>query len=196
MNKEEKVLEIISGQMESLVTKRILFISEKIKDNLEHILETLEAKIDELLKKAKELQQINALGKIQYIVAEYLLSSMVTKSYEFQLSVYDETLYIGEPCSVYWTIPIVFEDVDGDIEELRNAASKEVLRIHDYEFEGVRKSYLILLHYHLMGLFFAEHLKSVIERADKYGLDFEENTEILYGGYMDQMALLDKLKTE
>ncbi|MFI3212234.1 MAG: hypothetical protein R3Y24_02735 [Eubacteriales bacterium] len=135
------------------------------------------------------------MGNVKYICFEYLLSSIITKTYDFQFSVYDEGFHINRSgVHSYFSINEIFLNIEEDMLFLVQKAKKEIIGIDDCDLEEIRKAYIILLHYRLTTMFIAENIDKIISLKDFSELEISKPIEIYVGGYMDKMVLIGTLE--
>lgn len=133
--------------------------------------------------------------EICYLCVEFLLSSIVTRSYDFQISLYDERLHLDPKlCAVYWRPPILFDEAEEDMEVILRELKLKVIALRPDEAEESRKAYILMFHYLLLEMFMEEYLKDTVLKSGLCELGKGRSVELLYGGYMDNMKLIGRLE--
>lgn len=133
--------------------------------------------------------------EICYLCIEFLLSSIVTRSYDFQISLYDERLHLDpKPCVVYWRPPILFDEVEEDMETILRELKSKVIALRADEVEESRKAYILMCHYLLAEMFVEKYFKDTVLKSNLRELGKGKSLELLYGGYMDKMKLIGRLE--
>ena len=133
--------------------------------------------------------------EICYLCIEFLLSSIVTRSYDFQISLYDERLHLDpKPCVVYWRPPLLFDKAEEDMEDMLRELKSKVIALRADEAEESRKAYLLTVHYLLVEMFVEVYFKDTVLKSGLCELAKGKSVELLYGGYMDKMKLIGRLE--
>jgi hypothetical protein len=142
-------------------------------------------------------QTASSKRAIKYVAASYLLSSSITKTFEFQLSLLDDQYFCdsAESC-VYWTPQWIFETVMSDWDILLRTVKAKVIRLHPYELDFIWRSYICEFYNRLTFLFFAEHLKNAAIEGGLRNLSLSDEVLFTYGGYMDHFIQIDAWKRE
>mgnify|MGYP003378310353 CR=1 FL=1 len=126
--------------------------------------------------------------EICYLCIEFLLSSIVTRSY-------DERLHLDpKPCAVYWRPPMLFDKAEEDMEDMLRELKSKVIALRADEAEESRKAYLLMVHYLLVEMFVEAYFKDTVLKSGLCELAKEKSVELLYGGYMDKMKLIGRLE--
>ena len=194
MDRKERILKEVSKSLEPLVTKRVEAISNRLHSDKAAMLALIGDNINLLIEKAIQKQQEKSLEAVKYICFEFLLSSIITKSYDFQISIYDKDYHIKRnSVEVCFTICEIFEDIDSDLLCLKQRAEKEMFRIMDYELEDIRKAYVTLVHYKLLAIFMTENIKEILNRSHLERIDVLYPLEIYHGWYMDKIIQIDSI---
>ena len=128
-------------------------------------------------------------GTLKYVIISPLSSGVITKSYELQIALFDQDLYINEnPLCFYWTPEFIYRDVDEDMAAYRKTAAKEIIRLREDEINEVRRRY-VLCHAYICMLYMDKIVREVFETSiwKKVATD---DVQVLYGTYMEQMVEL------
>lgn len=142
-------------------------------------------------------QKESAKKAIKYVAASYLLSSSITKTFEFQLSLLDDQCFFDpvESCT-YWTPKWIFETVMSDWDILLRSVKSSVIRLHPYELDFIWRSYICEFYNGLTFLFLAEHLKKAAIEGGLRSLALVNEVFFTCGGYMDRFVQIDTWKRE
>ena len=82
--------------------------------------------------------------KINYVILSPLESSIITKSYELMVAVYDENMYLDQsPVRRYWKPDFLFQYIEEDFGALMSYLHKKVIRLKDFETAEVRRMYVL-----------------------------------------------------
>lgn len=123
---------------------------------------------------------------LKYVVISPLGSGVITKSYEMQIALFGEELYLDEnPLCFYWTPDFIYKDVEADMERWRKEASGEIIRLMKSELCEVRRRY-VLCHAYAAMHFMNRVMKQVV-RLPEWEHAGGAGARILYGTYMEPM---------
>lgn len=190
MDRQEEIFEI--AQQVLLAQSQINY--EKICEtyNKDKILADFYQTIHHLIVLTQVKQKESAKRAIKYVAASYLLSSSITKTFEFQLSLLDDQYFCDpvESC-LYWSPKWIFETVTSDWDVLIKAIKARVVRLHPYELDFIWRSYICEFYDGLTFLFFAEHLKNAAIEGDLRSLCLSDEVLFTCGGYMDHFIQID-----
>lgn len=197
MNREEKIIEIAKRVFNERYPASYEQICENYKKHNEQILADFYQCVRKLIHLTQKRQTACKKGPIRYFAAAYLLSSTLTETFDFQLSLLDEQYYLDpiESC-IYWHPSFLFVNLAADKEELVRAVDREMIRVHSYELDMVWRSYVCEFYYVLAGLFFAENVKSAALAGGMNELTLTEEVQFVYGGVMDRALQFELLKKE
>lgn len=161
------------------------------------ILSEFEQVILNLITTTQKQQLLQGKRAIKYFAASFLLSSTITETWDFQLSLLDDQQFLDpmESC-VYWSpswiVPILANDKDILLTEMK----KRIIRLHSYEVDPIWRAYVCGFYYALVGDFFAKHLKNTSVKANFDILATENTVEFIFGGFMDRTAQIDTLSKD
>lgn len=137
----------------------------------------------------------NPAGTLKYVIISPLSSGVITKSYELQIALFDQDLYLNEnPLCFYWTPGFIYRDVDKDIEAYRKIASQEMIRLRKDEVNEVRRRYVLCHAY--ISMFYMDKIISKIFEMPVWKKVASEDVKVLYGTYMEQMVELGTAQKE
>lgn len=128
--------------------------------------------------------------KVQYVVISLLESSLLTKSYEMQITFFDKMTYLDEdPVCRYWCPDFLFQSVDEDMALFRKRASQEVIRLKEYETDDILRKYILNYYYQAFVL-----IRNITAQTiERLYLDFgcmSDSMQVLFGRYMDKPLLI------
>lgn len=197
MERAEQISEVAEQVHMELTQRNYEKICEYYNANKDAIVSDFYDAINRLITLTKEHQNSFCKKAVQYVAVSYLLSSTITKSYEFQLSLMSEQYFLDpiESC-IYWSPHWLFTDVDKDWNMLFSRVRKEIIRLHPYELDRIWRSYICSFYYGLTALFVAEHIKAAAISGGLEDLRLAKEVSFIYGGIMNQFVQLDGLRTE
>lgn len=133
------------------------------------------------------LQQcIRTKKEVGYITISVLKSSLITKTYDLQITFYSKNLYAdSSPIYEYWAPKFMYENLDSDIEEMKEALRHKVIQLRPYEIYELRCRYATnfyyLIGYMLTGLVSQIANLHLIQEVHK-----EKQIRVLFGEYMEK----------
>lgn len=179
----------------------IPFLEEKLRENEGQILKySLDEKkrkelisgFDVLFQKGIEAQKNKEKEKVAYIVIHFFRSSIMTKSFECEITLYDDQFYydtkeISQIWSPDWIIPFY----EKDIEDLERYLKKNILRLHNGELTEVEMYYGGDYFQYLIEMF--QNVVLEVTGLNSYKeLQKEDNCKILLGEiYQNYLILFD-----
>lgn len=132
--------------------------------------------------------------KVEYVIISMLDSSLLTKSFEMQIAFYDEHTYLDEtPICQYWSPGFLFDSVENDMSYLRGKASSKIIKLRDYETDGIMKKYVMNYYYHAF-LIIREMTPEILERLSTNYDCMSGNIQVLFGKYMDNPMIIYQKK--
>ncbi|MCL1924352.1 MAG: hypothetical protein FWF50_02075 [Defluviitaleaceae bacterium] len=154
-----------------------------IDDNKEEIVKSLAEKLNELVFICKKQQMDNEKNEISYLHIAFLKSSILTKTYEFRLALYDKNFWLDKTeTEAYFKFDFLFDYIEKDIEN----ASEYVEKGPNLKFrlEEVKNEYT----YYYMQFLKIVLSKTLIEALKESYMDklsLNEDFKVLFGGYME-----------
>lgn len=137
----------------------------------------------------------NPTGALKYVIISPLSSGVITRSYELQIALFNQDLYINEnPLCFYWTPEFIYKDVEKDMAVYRKTAAKEIIRLREDEVNEVRRRY-VLCHAYICMFYMDKIIREIFETPiwKKVAAD---DVQVLYGTYMEQMVELGTAQKE
>ena len=192
MTRQEKIDETAREFLKTHSQTRYKTLCMKYNSEKFQIINELCCIVSQLVSMAKRQQENLQKQTIKYLTASYLLSSTITKSYDFQLALYDNRYYLDPTeTSLYWRPQWMFSDIDEDRVALEKAVRQKCVRLQEYELDEVWRSYIHTFYYGLAGFFFAENIKMAAMNGKLTELQTEDQVVFLFDGIMDQPVQID-----
>lgn len=142
--------------------------------------------------KGKELQKNDKKDPIEYICIHFLRSSILTKTFDVEISLYDSQYYfdldvVTEVWSPKWIVPYW----ENDIKQLANYLNRKVERFHKGELEKISLDYGIW-YYQWLFVFVKSCVMDFIH-LDSYNKLLKTDTCKIWMGeiYLDRTVLYD-----
>lgn len=192
MNRQDEINKAAAQILDERMQDNYLKVSSYYNAHKGNILSEFKQQIISLLNQAKMQQETHGKRPIQYVAASFLLSSTITESFDFQLSLMDDLYFLDSiECCIYWSPKWIFSPVNDDKTALYSKLKKDFVRLHDFELDSIWRAYICGFYYNLAGLFFAENLKAVIIAGGLEKLNLAQGVQFIFGGLMDRFAVID-----
>ncbi|MCX4352343.1 MAG: hypothetical protein OSJ60_11970 [Lachnospiraceae bacterium] len=169
----KEMKEFLENSEEDLLMKRI--------DKMQSVFRNEEKLKKELLETIEELAEEKENG---CVVISFLRSSYITGSHDFYIACYsDEPFVEEEPDSRYYSLGLLFEGIESDMDCMNKELEKKYIRILSSEKEEIRRWHIDNIYRRL-----GEILQLLFEdMLPQRGLD------VFYGCYMDELELIGKI---
>ena len=181
---------------EEIEKKAYPILEERIKKNtdeimsyyLQHEVEIQTEFVKTIFQGLKESKKRKK--EIQYILISMLNSSIVTKSYEYEMAFYDKRFYLDEnPICLYFKLKFLFDFFEEDMKDLKKKLEGCVIRLQEYEVNEIGKEYV--LNYYALGTVL---LKQMVEQSflvlgemkEEVVSSLSNDVVILFGRYMEK----------
>lgn len=163
------------------------------KDGL--LIQSLEEVLETLIQQEISYQEAEGQDKIKYLIFQRLLSSGYTGSYEISVGMSNAKLYLDEQITYeYWKPDFIYDDIDETMKEVRRILSKKYVQIEEYEMLHLKQQ-LLLDDWHLFVEILKKEANELARRIMESSLLLEDEIQIVYGNYMDQLRVAHKVKT-
>lgn len=181
---------------EEIEKKAYPILEERIKKNtdeiinyyLQHEVEIQTEFIKTIFQGLKESKKRKK--EIPYILISMLNSSIVTKSYEYEMAFYDKRFYLDEnPICLYFKLKFLFDFFEEDMKDLKKKLEGCVIRLQEYEVNEIGREYV--LNYYALGTVL---LKQMVEQSflvlgemkEEVVSSLSKDVVILFGRYMEK----------
>lgn len=194
MERKEQISEVAWSILNNQCKASYLQLQRNFDADETNILAEFEQVIHTLIKATQRQQSLEGKGIIKYFAASFLLSSTITETWDFRLSLLDDQQFLDpvESC-VYWSpswmIPVLGYNKNILLTEMK----KRIIRLHSYEVDPIWRAYVCGFYYALVGNFFAKHLKKTALKANLNILKTDNAVEFIFGGFMDRTTQIDIL---
>ena len=192
MVRVEEIINEYKNLSAEIFRKSEKLMLREYQENREKILEKLKDIFRYLFIKAYEMQEYGQKNDICIISFFYLNSSLLTGSYKYLISLYDETFYLDQSeVSISYCPEFIIPYFLSDIQLLEKNIGKRYIRIKHYEMERIK--FLHIQHYYelMKGIFC--NVIDEIKNLPEYNI-IKKNTKplFLYGGYRDYAINLEE----
>ncbi len=181
---------------EEIEKKAYPILEERIKKNtdeimnyyLQHEVEIQTEFIKTIFQGLKESKKRKK--EIQYILISMLNSSIVTKSYEYEMAFYDKRFYLDEnPICLYFKLKFLFDFFEEDMKDLKKKLEGCVIRLQEYEVNEIGKEYV--LNYYALGTVLLKQMAEqsflvLGEMKEEVVSSLSKDVVILFGRYMEK----------
>lgn len=190
---KNRITEYFDKQPE-LVETRLEEISEKIaaviEKNQSEILRDFQYAFNEAFQKGVEMQKAGEKGAIAYVCIAILRSSLLTKTYQMRLDLYDKNLHMDQwECASQWPVDFVFQWLDEDMTYFTRCARQKLVRIQDAEILTFMQEYQEN-YFDILEEFCSRHVQDVIQIASWSELNKEEQVKFTFGELLDKGVYL------
>lgn len=194
MERKEQISEIAWSILHDQCNISYLQVQKDFEANQANIFAEFEQVLFKLVNTTRQQQLSGGKKAIKYFAASFLLSSTITESWDFQLSLLDNQQFLDpvESC-VYWRPSWLIPALENDKNILLSEMKKRIIRLHSYEIDPIWRAYVCGFYYAIVGDFFAKHLKKTAKKAGFDILAKEDEVELIFGGFMDRTAIIDVL---
>ena len=192
MNRQNEINKAASQILSDRMQNNYLKVSSYYNDHKADILSDLKQQIFSLINQAKAQQELHKKRQIQYVAASFLLSSTITESFDFQISLMDDLNFLDpiEGC-IYWSPKWIFSPAEDDKTIVFNKLKKEYVQLRAFEIDSIWRAYICGFYYNIAGMFFAENLKTAAINGGLERLNLSQEIQFIYGGFMDRFAVID-----
>lgn len=167
--------------------------SSMIEERYFSLFPSLSMCLDSLIKEQTFRGEIEHQDKIRYILFFRLLSSGYTNSGEIAIGMSNAMLYLDDNFScVYWKPDLVYDGIDKDMEEVRHILCQKFIRLEEYELMHLKQK-LLLDDWEVFSKIIGRLTGEITEQLINSSLPLEDELEILYGNYMEQLDTAGKL---
>lgn len=168
-------------------------IQKTIKENKEQILSGFQDAFDEAFQKGIRMQKTEEKGAIAYLCIGILRSSLLTKTYQLRIDLYDSNFYLDRvECEGYWDVGFAFQGLDDDMNYFTKCARKKLVRIQDAEMLIFMQEYQE--HYFdILEGFCIENIAGILELPNWKALKKEAEVNFTYGEFLDKGVILKRI---
>lgn len=194
-DRKEKIFEYLRSYMEECFYKSCQNIQTEIEYNAAEIWHAHRCKLLELLKNVDTIQKEQKKGDLQYLVFNFLRSSIYSNQLELYLDALDSGFYLDvHETSVHYKLDFLIKFFLNDLELIHKIAEEEFVRLQSYELFEVKERYADF--YSALICKILESQKNLImDVVLESGIGITNNFQILYGEYMGNAVTLYKKET-
>lgn len=188
MDKQAEIFEFGKKLMLPRYDQDVNEIASKMEKS--DLLEGMKKAFDLLCSKVCRQQEEGIKEPIAYLNVFSLRSSIVTKSYEFIIQAFDDTLYYDEVETVEtWFPKWIMEFYEQQVAYFEKEAKKNIIRVHQYELLPFERT-LAGDYYKIVLVFLIEHLEEIFKLESFQKMEKTEDFQIQYGEYYGESITL------
>lgn len=177
-------------------TERLKIKKIYLENNLIKLESAFHEKLNILIAEQLQRQKEDNAVKLKNIFLCRLISSGYTESYETILGMSSVMLYMDEKKSqVYWYPELVYENIVQDMDAVEKLLRIKFLRLEDFELFSLKQK-LLYDDWTLLQECFRNLFKQSVSLIMNSPLRLENEVQILSGGYMDSLKIIDHKVTE
>ncbi len=192
--REQLLKEVSARVFAGIWEKRMAVIRQDYTANQTEYDQEIISIIENLLLRWKQLYD-GETKDLKYIIISPLSSGVITKSYEFEIALFDRNLYLEEnPLCAYWTPEFIFKDMEEDISVYKQMAAKEMIRLREDEVYEMRRRYALCHAY--VTMFYMDAVIRNVHTLPVWRETAKEDVRVMYGTYMEKMVELGTVREE
>lgn len=192
--RDQQLYQITAKVLPEIWQARLSVIKNDYEINYEQYDQDIISKIENLLSNWENVYG-NQAEILRYIIISPLSSGVITKSYEFQIALFDEKLYLNEnPMCVYWTPKFIFNDVEIDMLLYKQMVPKEIIRLRENEVNEIRRRYVLCHDY--IAMFYMDKIMKKVRQLPIWRKVAANDVKVLYGTYMEKMVEIGKTEED
>lgn len=178
-----------------LIEERIEQVRQNITDAIEKnslgILKNFKNSFNDVFVKGAKMQKDREKGAIAYVCIEILRSSLLTRTYQLRIDLYDKNLHLDQrECASQWGVDFAFQWLDEDMNYFTKRAREKLIRILDAEMIIFMQHYQE--HYFkILEEFCERHIQNILQLPSWEGLKKEETVKFTYGEFLDKGVYLE-----
>lgn len=188
MERQEQILATMQEILAPRLQDKIRVTLQSIAKNEYHD-ENLMQAMDKLFQNASKQQEQGKKGPIAFCVCSLLYSSVLMKTYDLRIDLYDKDFYLDETeTSVQWHSP-AYKDIDLEIQTFSSVLRKQLIRVRDFEVEDASYQYA-LYHNALTLALFTSHINDFWTLKSYQSLLIDNKMDVFFGEYIGETVLL------
>ena len=183
MDRQAEIMEMGKLLLEKRYQDDLAVIQSKMQ--AEDVVEELLRACDQIFIMAGKQQEAGEKELVAFCNISYLRSSILTKSYDFLIALYDETMYF-DPIETLgsWVPKWIMECYENQVSYLRKEVRGKIVRVQDSELLEFERT-LAGDYYKIVLGFLLEHLEEIQALESYQKLEKTADFKIQYGEYMD-----------
>lgn len=183
MDRQAEIMEMGKLLLEKRYQDDLAVIQSKMQ--AEDVVEELLRAFDQIFIMAGKQQEAGEKEPVAFCNISYLRSSILTKSYDFLIALYDETMYF-DPIETLgsWAPKWIMEFYENQVSYFRKEVRGKIVRVQDSELLEFERT-LAGDYYKIVLGFLLEHLEEIQALESYQKLEKTADFKIQYGEYMD-----------
>ena len=137
------------------------------------------------------LQSMETQSEIAFLVIHFLKSSLLNKSYDYEIKLYNESLYLDEnDVAGYWYPEFLYQFADDEEVFLKKELQRKFIIIKSYEIEILRRK-LFSQYWGAAKQYFKILTNCLCERPEFKQVKTNGKLRVLYGEHMGKLEELE-----
>lgn len=188
--RKEEILIFLQPHMEECFQKSCELIQSEIETHGNEIWKELKTSIDKVLLLSSDAQEKQQKGAIQYLVFNYLKSSIYLDKMVFYIECLDDRFYLdGQEAATLFDITFLEDKYRNDIAYLHHKTKEKFIRLKEHELLSVNEQYAA--YYYAIAYRMIENLTELImQEIAGSNVRIADKFKILYGEYMDSATVI------
>lgn len=180
--------------IEPYIIERIIEIIKKVKMKKEQIADPDQASfiktVKILIEKALNYQQIDQNWEVKYLSVFHLKSSLITKSYQYQICLTDELFYLDQKQIVAdWIPEVIYDQLAEEQKLLVKYLMKKFVRLQEYEVTYLMQK--LVEEYKKVIEVYLANIVSYMTASETYQSLQKKNPFLfLYGDYLGEIKMI------
>ncbi|HEX3077399.1 MAG TPA: hypothetical protein VHQ24_11105 [Lachnospiraceae bacterium] len=190
----EDSTEYLAGIMEEQYKHSIALFLHEFKDRKQVYKQEFMKVIDQVLLKGIEKQENGRKERIAYICIFFLKSSIMTSSYQMQINLYDQNLYMDRnDVFTKWDTTFLMKYFENDIAVLNRMAKQRIYHWGYKEYQLLTMEY-VKMYMDLLELYCADFIRDMLLLESYDRINKEDTVKVYYGGYLNQLHCIYPLE--
>lgn len=192
MNRQDLIRTEAARLMEPVFQRSITSLLDYYSRNKVEIRYSLQTALEDLYRRAGEMQAAGEKDTIAWLGACYCLSSTYTGNYEIRLDLYNSESYLDEQmCCVYWNPSFITSYLQDDEAYFQKAIRQRVPRVKTYEEQRFLAKYMRSYMY-ILSEFLRQQMPDILGSMQKYGVQEADDFQIFFGEYMGKYIIINR----
>lgn len=146
--------------------------------------------VNKIIPDVCELQATGIQSEIAFVVIQFLRSSHLSRSYDYEIKLYNETLYLDEnEVAGYWYPEFMYQFANDEELFLINELHRKFIKIKSYEIEILRQK-LFSQYWNIAKQYFKILTNCLCEMPEFKQVKTNDKIQVLYGEHMGKLEEL------
>lgn len=179
--------EYLTSIMKEQFRRSITLFTEEYKLKKKQCKDEFLKVMDKLFQKGIEKQMQENKAKVAYLCIFYLKSSIMTGTYQMQINLYDQNLYLDTmDVSVNWDATFLMKFYEEDMKKLNKLANRNIYKWSYREYQLLKMEYSDVYR-NILELYCVDLIRDILQLETYKKLDKEDNISAYFGGYLEKL---------